>query len=190
MWFRYSLFFKSFSLKSNFYLLIMCFSYKNVRLGCGWLWSIQRRGFFPQCSLLFCTATSYLSLRAVQGAPGFVTVRNAWAEFQTGVWQEETSPFRGCLPEQEGRTGETGFSESWERAIAVPCISWAVITDLTHALNLLQRQVQIVSSKLFHLPCLSWHEAAHWAAVPQTSHATRDKPTIYLFVIQKSPFSV
>lgn len=39
----------------------------------------------------------------------------------------------------------------WElrRAIAVPCISWAVITDLVHALNLIQRQVQIVSSELF-----------------------------------------
>lgn len=80
----------------------------------------------------------------------------------------------------------------WElrRAVTVPCINWAAITDLVHTLNLLQRQVQIVSSKLFHFPCLCWHEAAHWAAVLHTSHATRDKPMIYLLIIQKSPFSV
>lgn len=95
------------------------------------------------------------------------------------------------LPSRTRREGRRHWIP-WELrcAITISCISWTAITDLVHALKLLQRQVQIVSSELFHFPCLRWHEAAQWAAVLHTSHATRDKPMIYLLIIQKSPFSV
>lgn len=56
----------------------------------------------------FCTATSYLSLRAVEGAPRLVTVRKARAECQPG----RTGRRKFHIPEQEGRTGDIRFSES------------------------------------------------------------------------------
>lgn len=58
---------KKFSLKSRVCLLIMYFSYKNVRLGRGWPW------------------VSSLSLSALWDAPRFVTLGRAWAESQPGV---------------------------------------------------------------------------------------------------------
>lgn len=190
MWFRYSLttVLKNFSLKSNIYLLIMCFSYKTVRQGCGWLWSIQQEVFFPGAGNALAEQPRIwvcVLCRLLQGL---------W------LWEMPGQSFGWVCDRRKLHLSEAPSRTRWEdrrhwilwelrRAIAVPCISWAVITDLVHALNLLQRQVQIVSSELFHFLCLSWHEAAHWAAVPQTSCATRDKPTIYLLVIQKSPFS-
>lgn len=124
-----------------------------MRLGCGWLWVSSKAVCQVGCSQVCGSGT----------CPG---------QSQPGVWQEEASPFGARGEDRRHRI-------PWElrRAIPVPCISWAVINDLVHTLNLLQRQVQIVISKLFHFPRLCWHEAAHWAVVAQTSPATRDKPT-------------
>lgn len=98
-----------------------------------------------------------LLFEPVWDAPRFVTLGHAWAESQPGVCDRKKLHFQKERGGQEALRGEDRrhwIPRELRRAIAVPCISRALINDLVHALNLLQRQVQIVISKLFHFPRL------------------------------------
>lgn len=137
----------------------------------------SKRVFHPKrCGWAVAGSRCPLRLCARWDAPRFVALGHALGSLSRVCDRRKLH-----LSEPPSRTrGEDRRRRiPWElrRAIPVPCISWAVINDLVHTLNLLQRQVQIVISKLFHFLRLCWHEAAHWAVVPQTSPATRDKPT-------------